>query len=148
MASFSRCTVVGNCTRDPEVRFTPGGTAVADITLAVNDRRKDQSGNYIDEVSFIDCTLWGRTAEIAGEYVKKGSCVLVDGRLKMESWEKDGQKRSKLKVVAEQLKMLDGKGKGGDEGSRGQDDEQPQGRQGSQGGGSRRPPVDDGEIPF
>jgi len=114
MASFNKVILMGNLTRDPEVRYTPGGTAVSEIGLAVNDRRKDAKGDWVDEVTFVDITLWGRQAEIAGEYLNKGSQILVEGRLKLDSWEKDGQKRSKLRVVGENMRMLGGKGgKGG-----------------------------------
>lgn len=172
MASFNKVILMGNLTRDPEVRYTPGGTAVSEIGLAVNDRRKDAKGDWVDEVTFVDITLWGRQAEIAGEYLNKGSQILVEGRLKLDSWEKDGQKRSKLRVVGENMRMLGGKGggKGGsgggpgpDESEFGGDDSPPpsgsssrpsagRGSSGSGGGGSsggaRRPPVDDGDIPF
>jgi single-strand DNA-binding protein len=113
MASFNRVILMGNLTRDVEVRYTPGGTAVSEIGLAVNDRRKDAKGEWVDETTFVDVTLWGRTAEIAGEYLTKGAPLLVEGRLKLDSWEKDGQKRSKLRVVCENMRMLGGKGGGG-----------------------------------
>ncbi len=113
MASFNKVILMGNLTRDPEVRYTQGGTAVSEIGLAVNDKRKDAKGEWVEETTFVDVTLWGRTAEIAGEYLGKGSSVLVEGRLKLDSWEKDGQKRSKLRVVAENMRMLGGKGGGG-----------------------------------
>src|ERR1700755_662732 len=105
MASFNRVILVGNLTRDPELRYIPSGTAVSDIGLAVNDRVK-KGDQWIDEVTFIDITLWGRTAEIANEYLSKGAPVLIEGRLKLDRWEKDGQKHSKLKVVGERLQML------------------------------------------
>jgi len=171
MASFNKVILMGNLTRDPEVRYTPGGTAVSEIGLAVNDRRKDAKGDWVDEVTFVDITLWGRQAEIAGEYLNKGSQILVEGRLKLDSWEKDGQKRSKLRVVGENMRMLGGKGggKGGAGGGPGPDESEYGGEEGpppsgsssrppagrssnagssGSGGGSRRPPVDDGDIPF
>lgn len=172
MASFNKVILMGNLTRDPEVRYTPGGTAVSEIGLAVNDRRKDAKGDWVDEVTFVDITLWGRQAEIAGEYLNKGSQILVEGRLKLDSWEKDGQKRSKLRVVGENMRMLGGKGggKGGsgsgpgpDESEFGGDDgpppsgssSRPSGNRGGSSssgagssGGRSRPPVDDGDIPF
>lgn len=123
MASFNKVILMGNLTRDPEVRYTQGGTAVSEIGLAVNDRRKDAKGEWIEETTFVDVTLWGRTAEIAGEYLGKGSSVLIEGRLKLDSWEKDGQKRSKLRVVAETMKMLGGKGGGGGRGGSAPPDE-------------------------
>ena len=112
MASYNRVILVGNLTRDPELRYIPSGTAVTDIGLAINDRRKDQSGNWIEETTFVEVTLWARTAEVVCEYLSKGSSVLIEGRLKFETWEKDGQKRSKLKVIGERLQMLDGKKSG------------------------------------
>jgi single-strand DNA-binding protein len=117
MASFNRVILVGNLTRDPELRYLASGTAVTDIGLAVNDRRKNASGEWIDETTFVDVTLWGRTAEVASEYLTKGAPVLIEGRLKLDSWEtQDGQKRSKLKVVGERMQMLGGRGQGGAEG--------------------------------
>lgn len=113
MASYNRVILLGNLTRDVEVRFTPGGTAVTDIGLAVNDRRKNQAGEWEDETTFVDITLWARTAEVAGEYLHKGSPVLIEGRLKLDQWEQDGQKRSKLKVIGERMQMLGSKSDGG-----------------------------------
>ena len=143
MASFNRVILVGNLTRDIEVRYVSnGGLAVTELGLAVNDRRKSQSGEWVDETTFVDVTLWGRTAEIASEYLSKGSSVLIEGRLKLDTWETDGQKRSKLRVVGEKMQMLGGREGGGGGGSRGgsrppQRQSQPQGGGGyNQGGGS------------
>ncbi len=108
MASYNRVILVGNLTRDIELKYTPGGTAVTDIGMAVNDRRKSASGEWIDETTFVDVTLWGRTAEVASEYLGKGSPILVEGRLKLDTWETDGQKRSKLRVVCDRMQMLGG----------------------------------------
>lgn len=116
MASFNKVILVGNLTRDPEVKYTTGGTAVADIGLAVNRTWFDQKSNERKEdVSFIEVTLFGRQAEVAGEYLAKGRSVLIEGRLQMDSWDdKDtGKKRTKLKVVGEQMTMLGGRGEGG-----------------------------------
>lgn len=111
MASFNRVILVGNLTRDPEVRYIPSGTAVCDLGLAINERRKNSStGEWIDEVVYVEVTLWGRTAEVAGEYLVKGSPVLIEGRLRMDTWEKEGEKRSKLRVVGERMQMLGSKG--------------------------------------
>jgi single-strand DNA-binding protein len=120
MASFNRVIVMGNLTRDVEVRYLQSGMAVADIGLAVNDRRKNQAGEWVEEATFVDITLWGRTAEVAGEYLSKGSPILVEGRLKLDSWESDGQKRTKLKVVGEKMQMVGGRGGGGDSNPSGQ----------------------------
>lgn len=108
MASFNRVVLMGNITRDIEVKYVNSGTAVAEVGLAVNDRVK-RGDNWEDETTFVDITLWGRTAEVAGEYCQKGSPVLIEGRLKLEQWETEGQKRSKLKVTGERLQMLGGK---------------------------------------
>ena len=161
MASFNRVILMGNLTRDVEIKYLPSGTAVAEIGLAVNERRKDQkTGQMIESVTFVDITLWDRNAEIAGEYLSKGSPILVEGRLKLDTWESEGQKRSKLKVVADGFRMLGSKG-GGQGGSRqqpGQYDESEYGGHGNDDAGPRRnaparaatssvPPPDD-EIPF
>jgi single-strand DNA-binding protein len=114
MASFNRVILLGNLTRDPELRYLTSGTAVSDVGLAVNDRRKNANGEWVEETTFVDVTVWGRQAETASEYLSKGSPVLVEGRLKLDSWESnDGQKRSKLKVVCERIQFLGGRGAGG-----------------------------------
>lgn len=119
MASYNRVVLVGNLTRDVDVRYLQSGTAVTDIGLAVNERRKNASGEWVEETTFVDVTLWSRTAEIAGEYLSKGSQILIEGRLKLDSWESDGQKRTKLKVVGDRMVMLGARG-GGSPGSGGQ----------------------------
>ncbi|MEY3459684.1 MAG: Single-stranded DNA-binding protein [Planctomycetota bacterium] len=122
MAAFNKVILLGNLTRDPEVRYTTGGTAVCDITLAINHTYTDKRSNERKEdVSFIDVTLWGRTAEIAGEYLAKGRPVLVEGRLQQDKWDdkETGQKRSKLKVVADSMQLLGGRGEGGAPGQNG-----------------------------
>lgn len=127
MASFNRVILMGNLTRDPEIRYTSGGTAVTDIGLAVNDRRKGADGQWVDETTFVDVTLWGRTAEVAGEYLGKGSPVLVEGRLKLDTWQtNDGQKRSKLHVVCERMQMIGPRGGGGGGGGGGRPPQQRQ----------------------
>ena len=114
---------MGNLTRVPELRHIPSGLAVSDIGLAVNDKRKLQTGEWVDEVTFVDITLWGRTAEVVCEFLTKGSQLLVEGRLKLDSWDdKEGQKRSKLKVIGETIQLL-GARSGGGGGGRGRDDE-------------------------
>lgn len=109
MASFNKVILVGNVTRDIELRQIGSGSSVCDLGLAVNDRKKTQSGEWVDETTFVDVTLWNKTAEIAAQYLGKGSPVLIEGKLKLESWETDGQKRTKLKVVGERMQMLGGK---------------------------------------
>ena len=124
-ASFNKVILVGNLTRDPQIRYTPKGTAVAEIGLAVSRTWFDQGTNQKkEETTFVDITLWGRQAEIAGEYLAKGRPVLIEGRLNLDTWDdkESGQKRSKLKVVCEQMQLLgsrEGSGGGGGGGSRG-----------------------------
>jgi single-strand DNA-binding protein len=120
MASFNKVILLGNLTRDPEVRYTPKGTAVTDLGLAVNRTYTADNGEKREEVTFVDVTFWGRTAEVAGEYLKKGRPVFVEGRLQLDSWDDktSGQKRTKLKVIGENMQMLGaprGGGGGGDE---------------------------------
>lgn len=112
MASYNRVVLVGNLTRDPELRFISSGTAVTEIGLAVNDRKKSSSGEWVEDTQFIDVTLWGRTAEVASEYLGKGSSLLIEGRLKLDRWEKDGHKHSKLRVVGEKMEFLDKRERG------------------------------------
>jgi single-strand DNA-binding protein len=106
MASYNRVILMGNLTRDIELRFTPGGLAVTEVGLAVNDRRKGQNGEWIDETTFVDVTFFGRTAEVASEYLSKGSPVFVEGRLKLDTWERDGEKKSKLRVICDRMQLI------------------------------------------
>ena len=107
-------------TRDVELKYTQGGTAVTEVTLAVNDRRKNQSGEWVEETTFVDVTLWARTAEVASEYLGKGSPMLIEGRLRLDRWDdkETGKGRSKLAVTGERMQMLGGRG-GGNGGSGG-----------------------------
>ncbi|MBX3423815.1 MAG: single-stranded DNA-binding protein [Pirellulaceae bacterium] len=114
MASYNRVILMGNLTRDIQLRYTPSGTAVTEVGLAVNDRRKNQAGEWVDETTFVDVTFWGKTAEVAGEYLSKGSAVFIEGRLKLDTWEKDGQKHYKLRVVCERMQMLGARQSGGE----------------------------------
>src|ERR1700730_16039888 len=115
MASFNKVILLGNLTRDPEVRYTPKGTAVTELGMAVNRVYTAENGEKRDETTFVDVTLWGRTAEIAGEYLKKGRPVLIEGRLQLDTWDdkQSGQKRSKLKVVGEGLQLIGSRPGGG-----------------------------------
>lgn len=108
MASYNRVVLLGNLTRDPVLRYLPSGIAVCDLGLAVNDRRKNPNGEWVDEPTFVDITLFDRQAETAGEYLTKGSPVLIEGRLKMDRWQdkNDGQTRTKLKVVGDRLVLV------------------------------------------
>src|SRR5476651_2629155 len=155
MASLNKVMIIGNLTRDPEIKYTPKGTAIADIGLAVNRNYTTESGEKREEVTFIDVTLWGRVAEIVGEYCKKGRPLFVEGRLQLDQWDdkQTGQKRSKLKVVGDNIQLLGGREGGGGGGggqSAGGGGEYQEGPP-SGGGGSRKaspppqqrkPPVD------
>jgi single-strand DNA-binding protein len=111
MASMNKVFLIGNLTRAPELRYTPSGTAVADLRLAVNRDFTMQTGEKRQETSFLTVVVWGKQAEASGEYLDKGSPVLVEGRLQTRDWEtKDGQKRSVVEVVAERIQFL-GRGK-------------------------------------
>jgi single-strand DNA-binding protein len=114
MASFNynRVQLAGNLTRDPQVRFLSNERAVANFGLAVNRKFKGQDGQMQEETTFVDVEAWGRTAELIGQYLTKGRGCFIEGRLKLDSWEKDGQKQSKLKVVADNVQFLgDGRGR-------------------------------------
>ena len=145
---FSKAIIVGNITRDPELRSTPSGAQVCSFSVAVNRNYKDSSGANQESVSFIDCTAWGRAGEIIAQYAKKGSGILVSGRLEQRSWEdKEGQKRSRVEIVVEDFNFVGGNGDGGASG-------------GSRGGSSSAAaadvapddisddPIDLSEIPF
>ena len=136
MANLNKVLLLGNLTRDPELRYTPKGTAVADIALAINRVWNNEQNQRQEETTYVDITLWGRQAELAQQYLTKGRGCFVEGRLQMDTWEDKatGQKRSKLKVVAEVLQFLpDGKqGPGGSGGG------------GGGGGGGPRPGNGDG----
>lgn len=150
MASYNHVLLIGNLTRDVDAKSLPSGTAICDIGLAINERAK-RGDAWVDSVTFVDVTLFGRNAEVAAEYCSKGSSVLIGGHLKLDQWEQDGQKRSKLKVVGDKLQMLGASGK-------------PQGRPQDAGKASGPPkgrkrqetrpetpegtPVGDDEIPF
>jgi single-strand DNA-binding protein len=112
MASYAKTLLLGNLTRDIEMRHTPGGTAVANAGIAVNERVK-KGEEWVDEVNFFDLTFWGKTAEIASQYLSKGSPLFVECRPKQETWEKDGEKKSKVIFVVERMQMLGQKGEGG-----------------------------------
>jgi single-strand DNA-binding protein len=108
MASFNKVILLGNLTRDPEVRYTPKGSAVCDLGIAVNRVYTTDGGEKREEVTYVDVVLWMRLAEIAGEYLKKGRPVFIEGRLQMDTWDdkQSGQKRTKLRVVGETMQLL------------------------------------------
>lgn len=146
MASFNRVILMGNLTRNPELKYLPSNTAVCDIGLAVNERYQDkQSGEWTDRPNFVDCTAFGKTAEALSKFFAKGRPILIEGKLRYEQWEdkQTGQKRSKLKVVVDQWNFCDSKRDGGGtQGSEGQ----------AQGGGydsaPKQEPIEEDDIPF
>jgi len=108
-ACLNKTMLIGNITRDVELKYTTSGAAVANFGLAVNRTYTNSDGEKVDDVCFVDVVAWNRLAEVAGEYLSKGSPIFVEGRLQMDSWEdKDGKKRSKLKVVAQNIQFLGG----------------------------------------
>jgi len=157
MANLNKVMLIGNLTRDPELRYTPKGTAVADIALAINRVWNNEQNQRQEETTFVDITLWGRQAELAQQYLTKGRGAYIEGRLQMDTWDdkQTGQKRSKLKVVAESLQFLpDGKGSSGGhipQGGGQQSSRPPQQGGGRPQGASAAPPEDYGDeddIPF
>jgi single-strand DNA-binding protein len=115
VANVNKVILIGNLTRDIEVRYTPKGTAVTDLGMAVNRIWNDEQGQRREDATFVDVTLWGRQAELAGQYLQKGRSVYIEGRLQMDSWDdrETGQKRTKLKVVGEVMQFLGGRGEDG-----------------------------------
>jgi single-strand DNA-binding protein len=107
-ASLNKVLLMGNLTRDPEVKYTPKGTAVCDLGLAINDSYKAQDGTIKETVTYVDIEVWGRTAENCKQYLTKGRPIFVEGQLKLDQWEQDGQKKSKLKVRADRVQFLGG----------------------------------------
>jgi len=114
MASVNKVMLLGNLTRDPEIRYTPKGTAVTDLGMAINRIRTGDNGERIEEVTYVDVTLWGRSAELAGQYLSKGRSVFIEGRLQLDQWDDKatGQKRSRLRVVGENMQFIGGQGQG------------------------------------
>jgi len=147
MASYNKVQLIGNLTRDIELRFTPKGSPVADMAIAVNRKWKDESGQMHEEVTFVEIALWGKTAESCAKYLKKGSPAFVEGRLELQTWDdkQTGQKRSKLRVVAEGVQFL---GSGQQQGEQRQTTpttrQSPPPRQAPQG----EPAPDGDDIPF
>ena len=127
MASFNKVILVGNLTRDPELRYTPSGAPVCNFDLAVNRAYTTQSGEKRDDVCFIGIVVWSKPAEACGQYLKKGRPVLVEGRLQQRNWETpEGQKRSKHEIVAERVQFL-GSGKAAGNGAPGAPESEPAG---------------------
>jgi len=148
MASLNRVILVGNLTKDPELKFIPSGQAVCNLRMAMNRKWKAQNGEWKEESTFVGVVVWGKSGEACGEYLKKGSPVLVEGRLQSRSWETDdGQKRSILEVVSERVQSPGGgpRREGGAPGGGGSSDFEaapPPSEPSGSGGGS------DDDIPF
>ncbi|MEM6855190.1 MAG: single-stranded DNA-binding protein [Planctomycetota bacterium] len=166
MASYNRVILMGNLTRDPEVRYLPSNMAVVDMGLAVNDRYQDkQTGEWVDRPNFIDCTAFGKSAESIGKFFTKGRPILIEGKLRFEQWDdkQTGQKRSKIKVVVDQWNFCDSRS-GGDGGggggygggsaaggggrSYGNQGGGYGGGQPAGGGGPQHQPIEEDDIPF
>src|ERR1700761_5458686 len=106
MPNLNKVLLIGTLTRDPEIRFTPKGAAVGDLSIAINDSYKAQDGTTKETVTYVDIEVWGRQAEMCKQYLAKGRPVFIEGQLKLDQWEQDGQKRSKLKVRADRVQFL------------------------------------------
>lgn len=167
MPNLNRVFIMGNLTRDPEMRYTPSNTAIVQIGIAINRTWKNQAGEKQEEVTFIDAEAWQKTAETINQYFQKGDPIFIEGRLKLDQWEdKEGQKRSKIKVVIENFQFI--KSKSGEQGG---SEEQPPARTGGYGpqgnkalnqpkqrstqtvgggtrGGDAHQPVEEEDIPF
>ncbi len=147
--SVNKVFLMGNLTRDIELKHTPSDQAVATIGLAVNRTFKTRDGENREETTFVDCEAWGRTAEVMSQYLCKGRPVFIEGRLKLDQWDdrETGKKRSKLKVVIDNFQFVDSRG--GDGGGSGGERPAPAAAGARQsGGGTDHPPVDESDIPF
>jgi single-strand DNA-binding protein len=153
-ASLNKVFLMGNLTRDPEVKYTPKGTAVCDLGLAINDSYKAQDGTIKETVTYVDVEVWGRTAENCKQYLAKGRGVFVEGQLKLDQWETpQGEKKSKMRVRADRVQFLGGGGGPGRSGgeqrpSSGSAEARPPARPASSTSEDQRPPVEDDDIPF
>jgi len=107
MANLNRVFLIGNLTRDPEIRYIPSGKAVADLNMAINRKYRTASGEVKEETCYVGVVVWERQAETAGEYLKKGSSIMVEGSLRYEQWESNGEKKSRLRVNADRIQFLD-----------------------------------------
>lgn len=144
MSNFNKVILMGNLTHDPEVRYTPSGTAVTELDMAINRRFKKNDGESGEETCYVNrITVWGRQAENCGQYLKRGSSVLVEGRLKYDQWEKDGQKHSRLGVIAQSVQFLGSPSKSS-ESQDGSGTPAVAAPQNSEGGAQQQPPVNAG----
>jgi single-strand DNA-binding protein len=135
MANLNKVMLMGRLTRDPQLSYLPSQTAVVEFGLATTRTFRKQDGSQGEETCFVDCQMFGKRAEIINQYLKKGDPIFVEGRLKFDSWEKDGQKRSKLRVFVENFEFLGKGGSGGGRQNSGQGDEGP-------------PPPTDDDVPY
>ncbi|MBN1341177.1 MAG: single-stranded DNA-binding protein [Phycisphaerae bacterium] len=148
MANYNRVILMGNLTRDPQLTYTPSNTPVAEFGLAVNRKWRTPDGQDREETCFVDCSLYGRSAETFNQYMSKGKPVLVEGRLKLNQWETpEGQKRSKLSVVAERFQFVGGRSGGGDYGGGQQQPPRPQRQAAPAQQANQAPPSYDDEVP-
>jgi len=148
MASYNRVILMGNLTRDPELRYLPSNTPVVNFGMAMNRRYKNQQGEQQEEVTFVDCEAFARPAEIINQYMGKGKPIHVEGRLRLDQWQsQDGQNRSKLKVVVENFQFVGG-GDGGQGGGAAQGGAQAAGQPAGQGPAQGHQPVEEDDIPF
>jgi len=136
MRGFNKVVLMGNLTRDPELRSTPSGQNVTSFSLAVNRSWRNANGEQQEAVDYIDCNVWGKPAEIINQYMKRGSGILVSGRLQQRSWEQEGQKRSKIEVVVEDFNFVGGPGDGGGSGGGSYSSGSSSSNDGSSGGGA------------
>ena len=151
MANFNKVILAGNLTRDPELRYTPKGTAIAKLGMAINRSWKAETGETREEVTFVDADAFGRTAEVIGQYLKKGRPILIEGRLKFDQWEDKNtkQKQSKLRVVVEGFQFLDsGKGDGGGGEGRSRPAPPPAGAGPGAPAEPEGPPPEEDDVPF
>ena len=157
MPNYNKVILMGNLTRDPEVRYTSSGTAIAKLGMAINRYWRNQDGQQQEETTFVDVDAFGRQAETIGQYLKKGRPIMVEGRLKLDQWEdkQTGQKRSKMGVTLENFQFLDSRGEGGGGGGGGSDFGGGGGGSAPSGGGSSAPAqgggggfAEDDDVPF
>lgn len=153
MASLNKVLLMGNLTRDPEVRHTPKGTAVGDLAMAINMTYKAQDGTEKEEVCYVDVVVWGRQAETCRDYLTKGAPVFVEGRLQLDQWEgPEGEKKSRMRVRADRVQFLSRSGGGGGGGARGPRSDGAGGGAPSEGGAPKQasPPRDlpEDDVPF
>lgn len=150
MPSYNKVLLMGNLTRDVQLKSLPSGQPVAEIAIAINRKYKTKDGQDREEVTYVDCECWGPRAEVINKYFSKGKPIFIEGRLKLDSWEdKDGQKRSKMRVVIDDFQFVEGRG-GGSGGGAGAADDGGYAPSRSSGGGSRggHSGIQEEEIPF